>query len=567
MGDLKKTRGVEGNFEHWLGLQREMQIALEDRLRDELGDEPSFLARYRRSYDRHFPAWAGHSMSPEQLTDRILGSGLALLGDYHSLAQSQRTALRLLKRLVRRGGNPALALEMIPGKEQPALDAFLSGEMSSEQFALHAHVREFWDFPWKPVQILLDFCRYHSLPVIGINLLGGNPARSLAQRDSSAAKLIAAFRKAKPDLDLLVLVGDYHLAASHLPRALARALAKAGVEGPPPLRIFQNYEPRYWESLAALGTSPEILALVGGDFCIQSATPLIKAQSYVHWLNFHRLGDAGRGPINEADPEDCREDLCHEVDAAARRIARFTRIPTVEQSPPHIYWIGAGDFARRIAGEADWSPEELARVQTALGQGDDCYLPGRDLGIFAQLSQNRIAEMGAMVLHGRSARIQERPRSLLDDFYLRVLSQAVIFLGSKLINPLRRSLDRHALLRSLRESEVGIGNWQERAELLLAYLEAEELCIQTGATDGFELRFFDLSGPAHISLTRAVGHHLGLRLYEALLADRIDSLLVRDLFCEPYRLEGSPPRRYHDLLEILGPSQMLRVVGKEAERL
>ena len=566
MGDFGKIEGVGGNFEHWLGLQRELQFALEERLQDELGEEPAFLSRYRCSYERDFPVWAGHSMTAGQLTDRILTTGLALLGDFHSLAQSQKTALRLLRRMVRAGGQPALALEMIPAKEQPALDSFLAGEMNSAEFAMHAHRRSLWDFPWKPVQVLLDFCRYHSLPVIGINSSGGSRQRSLALRDRRAARLIARFRKARPECSLLVLIGDYHLASRHLPKELEHELAKAGLDHRPPLRIFQNHEPRYWESLATLGRSPEILALVGGEFCVQSATPFMKIQSYLHWLDFHRPEETDSEPSLAADPDDCLADLSREVAAAARRIARFLRIPTLEQAPPRIYWVGAGDFAQRIARNADWSQAELTRVHGALERGDDCYLPGRDLGIFAQVSQNRIAEMGALVLHGRSARIQERPRSLVDDFYLRVLRQAIVFLGSKLINPLRRSHDRPALLRSLSESDIEVGNWQERAELLLAYLEAEDRYLRGGVGD-FDERFFHLPASSHLGLTRAVGRHLGMRLHEAMLFDHIDSLVIRNLFCEAFQLEGSPPRRYYELLGRLGPASSRRAAGDEAERL
>lgn len=561
MRKREKPEGTSGQFARWCHLQREMQAALAARLDALLEPPPPYLTRYREQFEQGFPSWTGRALAPGELDARLAAADLILVGDYHSLAQSQRSALRVARRMQRRGLAPALALEMLPAERQDLLDAFLAGRLSRARFARAVDEERLWDFPWPPLQTLLDFARYHRLPVIALNTRPRRAERALAQRDQAAAALLAAQRRREPARPLLVLIGDYHLASEHLPAAAARAWSRAGLSPARVLRVFQNHEPLFWDSLGTGGRAPEILALAGGDLCLQSATPLMKLQSYVHWLSFH-AGE--RDDWSLPDPAELSEDLGQEVDAALRRMARFLRIPLLEQPPPRVFWIAEPDFARRIARSAGSRDDELALVLASLRLGEDCYLRERDLAVIADPSANRLAELAARVLHSRTSRLTLRPRSLADDFYLRVILSALHFLGSLLINPLRKSQDRPALLRYLRED--GAGDWRGRAELLLAYLEAEDRYLREGELAGFAPRFFNLEAPLHRALTRAVGRSLASRLHAALLADAIDPIWLRELWFEPFHLEGSPLRRYVEILEQLG-GERARALRLDAERL
>ena len=561
MRKREEPAGTNGQFARWCQLQREMQAALGARLDALLEPPPPYLTRYREHFEQSFPAWTGRALAPGELDACLAAADLILVGDYHSLAQSQRSALRLARRMQRRGLAPALALEMLPAERQDLLDGFLAGRLSRARFAREVERERLWDFPWHPVQTLLDFARYHRLPVIALNTRPRRAERALPERDRQAAALLAAQRRREPARPLLVLIGDYHLAGGHLPAAAARAWTRAGLPPARVLRIFQNHEPLFWQSLGPRGRAAEILALAGGDLCIQSATPLMKLQSYVHWLSFH-AGE--REDWSLPDPAELSEDLGQEVDALLRRMARFLRIPLLEQPPPQVFWIAEPDFARRIALGAGWREDELALVLASLRAGEDCYLPGRNLAVIADPSANRLAELGARILHSRTSRLVLRPRSLADDFYLRVVLSTLHFLGSLLINPLRKSQDKPALLRYLRED--GSGDWRGRAELLLAYLEAEDRFQRDGELNGFSMHFFNLEAPLHRALTRAVGRSLASRLHAALLADALDPIWLRELWFEPFRLEGSPLRRYIEMLEQLG-GERARVPRLESERL
>jgi len=545
-----QRQAIDGNLGRWLDLQRDMQSVLEARLRERLAGEPPALARYRRAYERQFPDWTGRVLSPHRLTARLREAGVVLVGDFHSLAQSQRTAMRLLRRLVRAGARPVLALETIPAENQTDLEDHLAGRLSEAAFLARMDYARRWGFAWGPTRVLLAYARRQDLPVVGLNSLSGAGPGALGARDRRAAALLAAQRRDAPDRPVLALVGDYHLAATHLPAALDAALAGTGDTGRV-LRVFQNHEPLYWRSLAARGRFAEILELDGGDLLIQSATPFVKMQSYLHWLTFRPWLASGRA--TPPDPGELQEDLGPEIDAAMTRIARYLRIPMLSQAPPRVYWIGQADFALRVARASGWREDEIALAQASLSRGEDCYLPDRDLALLGEINQNRIAEMAARVLHARSAGLRPRPRTLADDFYLRVLRQALVFLGSKVINPLRKSQDMAVLQRLL--AEGGAGRWKRRAELLLAYLVAEERFLADGDPDRFVPRFFRLDAETHLDLTTAIGRHLGCRLYDALIQDAFDRFWLRELYFEPFHLEGSPVRAYFDIMEHLGATE------------
>jgi len=544
MGKIRQEREARLHFNRWMDLQKDLQDRLEFSLRRRLGPESKALLRYRNRYFETLPSWTGRILSPAQLTRRLARADAVLLGDFHSLAQSQRTALRLLKRLVREGCRPAIGLEMVAAARQSTMDAFLSGGMEDGEFL--EVFRESWDFPYKPVHTLLNFARYHALSVFGLNSDPPKAGDALRSRDREAAKILMRFRAKHPDQPLFVLMGDFHLGEGGLPRALARE----GFEGRL-VRCFQNPAPLYWESLDRLGESPEILDLEGGDVAIQSATPIVKLQSYHYWITGLQLDQDTVGDAPPEDPVALLPDLSEEVDALLRRMARFLRIPLQEESPAAMLWIGQEDFPKMARSLEDWSAEEINLVAASLAHGQGCYLPERNLGFLAKLTQNRIAEMAGRILLARSARVASRPRTLVDDFYLRVVETALTFLASKIINPLRKYRGIPKLRQMLERNGPGRNGWRSRAQRHLDYLEAEDRYLREGDETVLAGRFFRLSAHEHLDLTRAVGKHLGGRLYDAMMSGKADRFWLRDLFFDRMALEGAPTRAYFEILERL----------------
>ncbi|MDP6419336.1 MAG: ChaN family lipoprotein [Candidatus Krumholzibacteria bacterium] len=537
-----------GSFENWLNLQEELQEGLELSLRARLGDESELLRSYRREYLEDLPRWTGQVLRPRDLLERLSRANLVLLGDYHSLVQSQRSALRLLRRMVQQGLRPSLGLEMFPISLQSELDAFLSHKLDEEEL-LHLF-REHWDFLWSPVRALLLYARYHRLHILALNSDPSSASSPLLERDHNAARVISKHRPGRQEGPLLVLFGDFHLASNHLPAALRESGYRGKI-----LRIFQNPEGHYWQSLRQLGESPEILELENGDLSLQSATPIVKLQSYHYWLTLRELD---LDTVHLTPPSESGEllpDLSQEVDHLLHMIAKLLRIPVLEESQAAIFWMGEENFAKEVSEQGHWTEAETRKVASGLAFGIGTYLLEKNVGILAELSQNRMAEMASRILHARCSRIHSRPRGLSDDFYLRVIENALIFLGSKILNPLRKYRDLASLRKLLRESDREERDWRKRAEQCLDYLEAEERYLKDGDVEHFPGRLYRLDAAGHLALTRSVGKHLGGRLYEALMDGKIDRMSIRELFFENFPLEGSPTRSYLGLLDLLGAAE------------
>src|SRR5690606_31607651 len=88
--------------------------------------------RYEREYAARVQSYRRRVSYPT-LAKAIARSDVVYVGDYHTLPQSQRGCLRLLRRL-----DPdqpvTLALEFVQGRYQEAIDAYLAQELSDEAF-------------------------------------------------------------------------------------------------------------------------------------------------------------------------------------------------------------------------------------------------------------------------------------------------------------------------------------------------------------------------------------------------------------------------------------------------
>jgi uncharacterized iron-regulated protein len=86
--------------------------------------------------------------SIEDLDRAIANAEVAYVGDYHTLAQAQRSFVRLIRR-VPRDRPVTIALEYFEGRHQPALDAFMKGGISEKTFLKRIDNNATWG--WRSV--------------------------------------------------------------------------------------------------------------------------------------------------------------------------------------------------------------------------------------------------------------------------------------------------------------------------------------------------------------------------------------------------------------------------------
>lgn len=291
-----------------------------------VGPEGEPLASYRREYEQTVSA----PVRPILLADLVqvaAAADLVLVGDYHTLASAQQTALALARVLLRRRGGLVLGLEMVRAEHQEVLDAWAEGHVSEVALRNLIHYDARWPFPWSSYGPLLAFGRD-----LGVKLLALGGPGGLFARDGVAARHLAESRARNPAVLHLALVGDLHLGASHLPALLAERRPDDRL-----VVIHQNI-PAVHEQLAVLDSRARATAAaLGGDhYCLITATPVARERSYLAWLD-------GAAPEEAADPAD-------EVGRIADRLAALVGRPELAQGVRGLEVVvrGAARFLRDL---------------------------------------------------------------------------------------------------------------------------------------------------------------------------------------------------------------------------
>ena len=481
-----------------------------------LGANADFRA-YEGRYLRRTRTFAREARFDELLRE-MARYDLVYVGDYHTLKQSQRSFVKLLKG--RTSARPlVLALEFVQGKHQPALDEFLAGRLSDEKFLQRIEYARHAVFDtWPHFKPIFDEARRQGLPVVGIDLISG----SLEERDRYAARRIAAAVRQHPEAQVYALAGQLHVAPPHLPLAVADELATPRTA----LTVYQNCE-RIWWALQRDGRELEVEAcmLRPGEWCLINTPPTVVQQSYLDWI------EGGEQPL-EGSYVETRFKLL------ARTVARFLGLetPALREALEHVAVYTAGDLS--FLDSLPFSARERKQVERQILSRESYYIPRARVAYLANLSVNHAAEEAAhFVRHVVSGAGADEPLGLVDAFYGRALEEAYAFCGSKIVNPRRKCPHEPEFERLARSGDAFT---REVARFVLDHRAAER-----GRGPGRPVR---AAGPDLFNaVTHSLGYMLGERIYYALATGRLLKREVRELFLDPLAGEGQAFLTYLNL--------------------
>lgn len=493
-------------------LQLELYSANQRLIDDAVTGYTDEFRRYEARYKRTVRG-VKRPISFESLVEKTRRARAILVGDYHTLRQAQRTFFRILRRQPLHA-NVIVALEMLPGARDLDVARFLAGEISEETFLKKIDHHRRWPFgAFDAVRPIFELCRARSWRIIGLDI--DDPGEStLAERDAYAAQKIISAVDAigAGDARVFALIGEMHLAPSHLPRALDRAFARASIDGGV-LRVHQNPE-RIWFEQNAIGAADEhdVLELDDGALAMLSASPVVCQQSFLTWLDQVQDGDV--------DPQLDGDAQQPGFASAVELLGRALELP-VEGALENVEVVGPADlgFIDRLKRSKKFSPRELKSIREHVLSSESCYIPRARLVYLATLSINHAAEEASHYLrHHLSGEGAREPESLIDAFYGRVINEAIGFLGSKIVNPKRKCLPLEALDA-------------ESARFVRAHKKMER-----GAHTPFLSGVYGAAPEIFNAVTHALGYMLGDQLYYALVRGRLKREDVRDLYFRP--LEG-----------------------------
>ncbi|GEM_PF-4573689 len=163
---------------------------------------------------------------------------VVLLGEFHPLPGACRSAMELLRAL-RGAGRPAvLALEAFAARDRRHLERWLARRIGGGELRRRVRWDEEWGYPWAPVLRLLSLARDLEVAVLPLDVLPRGGGESLGFRDRVfSARLAAHLASAPPGTGAVIVVGEAHLAADHLPRALREEFPGRAI-----VRVFHDLE-------------------------------------------------------------------------------------------------------------------------------------------------------------------------------------------------------------------------------------------------------------------------------------------------------------------------------------
>ena len=230
--------------------------------------------KYLQEFSQAFPDYE-RTLTPEELHDRVGAADIVLVGDYHSLAASQRFAASLLERLVL--ARPiVLAIEAVLSRDQGILESWWRREISEDELRRRLRFDKDWGYDWAPFLELLIAARDHGEGIHGLDCLPRHDFRRIRSRDRHAAAKIKEIRERYPQARILVLFGESHLAPQHLPARIREILPQDSV-----LSVLQNIDSLYWK---AAGDEARAVAINQEAVCVLNSSPLEKYESYRIWM-------------------------------------------------------------------------------------------------------------------------------------------------------------------------------------------------------------------------------------------------------------------------------------------
>lgn len=491
-----------------------------------VGYTPAFRQyenRYKRAVQRY-----QRRVAVKTIDKAIAAAQVVYVGDYHTLPQSQRSFLRLLRNLPT-DRKVAIALEFVQGRHQKDVDAYLQGTLSDDAF-LHAIDHEgHWRIGgWEHFKPIFDLARERGYTVLAIDKASrGAAGRSLVARDQYAAQRIAESLTQHPERLVVVLVGELHVAPQHLPEAVKRQMRRGKKKPPQSVIIHQNCEAIY-NALQRRGLEhhTEVTQINQNQYCLLNTPPIVCQQSFLNWLDRDDDGEALDTPEQR-------------VREYVQIVAHFFDLPTGDALDVlEVATVVDLSFLRRLQRRGDFSPSAMRQIRAQIMRSESYYIPRAHMVYLGNLSVNHASEEATHFLRHVCSGTSGEPRFLVDAFYARCLEEAVGFLGSKLINHKRKCTDVRTLEQIARGRNEPAWN-KQMARLVLRHLRMERGEKVRGMSQVYECDAQMFNAVTHI-----LGYYLGEKLYYGLIDGLLTKQQVRHLFLDTFEEDGAALTTY-----------------------
>ncbi|WP_218109781.1 ChaN family lipoprotein [Oligoflexus tunisiensis] len=393
------------------------------------------IAAYSRNFQASLPSTYLAS-SIDQLATRMTAAQITLFGDFHTLRQSQRGFLRILRHIRNREPQRPLmvALEIFNAEDQPVIDEFLAGRLPEDKFLKCIDYHNKWGFPWENYQPIVAFCAEQRIRVCGINSQFDTPNR-LTRRDAFAARILNEWAANNPQHLCLCLIGEYHLADQHLLAHLNPAIKS--------VRVVNNIDEYAFSSKELPLDSTDYLQLAQDFFCVLNTAPWIKWQSLAMWEEFHASWDGTHGDDFDLYTEH-QYDFDYQLLHILKALNQFMGLNVNTTDLSHFDLYIKPDKATRsyIKAKLKLTRAELSAAERRCEMDGFAYFSPSGTVLLREPSINRFAEIAGFYLYDM---LQSRRRDARLNFMGRIERQVCGTLAASIMNPRRPRVSAEGL--------------------------------------------------------------------------------------------------------------------------
>ena len=392
--------------------------------------DQTWRRKYLQEYTQAFRSYES-ILSPAELEGTIAGAGIILVGDYHALPACQEYAANLLRDCARKNDRPVvLAVETIFSRDQHVLDEWWRGEICEQELRQRIRFDLDWGYDWEPFYGLLMAARKNADAVFGLDCMPREDLRKISIRDRHAAHKIAEIRERHPKAAIIVLIGESHLAPSHLPALIGKNLPRENV-----INVLQNVDDLYWRA-SREKDDVQAVRVNENTVCVFNSTPLEKYESYRLCLNrWQRTQD------EELDFAPAFYDL---IDRLLRflDINRYsahngTQPKFLIDSLPEVY--GASTIhLRKLLSRRNVSEKEMKIIFHQLEDRGCVYVPRFNAFVAREFRIAVPAGEAARFVHHACQGLplcsdKRKPADRQDRLHSEMIEEALVYLGSRIL--------------------------------------------------------------------------------------------------------------------------------------
>ena len=499
-------------MKNWAQLQRDLFKNIRREVEFYIQHRPKELVRYEKEFLRDRTTF--RETSHPSLVESINHADIVFIGDFHTLRQSQRLLLRLLRdKDVKKP--KVIGLEILSPRHEKALYEWLRHPTFKKETELKKllALETKWGSSWETYQELFKLAFEHEIKLAGL----GSETKNIYARDRFAAEKIGRLKERQ-----WILFGEYHCAPSHLPAEVAAYVPESRMT-----IVLQNDDQATLQKLSKLSANQTMILSTRPKskgrytkkmdmFCVLHTPLWIKWQSYLD------------RQLKTSD--DSADELYEGIQAHDQMLWSLQTLVSFLEDPRYPHPLPAEyvfDLAVIGPDDSDFfsslsrlAPSKRRDVSSQLKYSTAAVLPEKKRVYLTELTVNSCAHAAGSYLF----RLWTGISGIEKSYFKYLLTETMSYMLSKLLNHSRRALHKK--------------DWEARATAFKGSRRNEALAVLKAYQN---LDRYPITHSDHFSryATIAIARMVGDSVFEAFLTGEFSRARLIRIMTTPIASELS----------------------------